>query len=178
MSSISPLDNLISALEGRARQIARELNERYEHVACERYVTHFVLLHTDHIQCLRSGNFSSAYTLLKSIGRLSQRLEREEHVNRTRSERPRRRLKLREERFRRGPMVCGYVTGDFREFSPKYDTCLSKLMTYEPSILRAVSWSWSRSQRDAADVYNRLAENCNCMSPIVGADVVSVPVNS
>jgi hypothetical protein len=147
MSEISPLDNLIYSLEGRARQIARELGRRYEHVACERYVTHFVLLHTDHIQCLKSGDFSSAYVILKAIGRLSQRIEREEHSA----------------RHRRGPMVCGYVTGDFREFSPKYDTDLSKLMVYEPSFLKAVTWSWSRSQKDAASVYNRLAENCTAI---------------
>jgi len=108
---------------------------------------------------LKAGNFSSAYVLLKTIGRLSQRIEREELNARQRAESPRRRLKHRPERYRRGPMVCGYVTGDFREFSPKFDSDLSKLMTYEPSILRACAWSWSRSQQDAADIYNRLAEN-------------------
>jgi hypothetical protein len=98
--------------------------------------------------------------LLKSIGRLSQRLEREELIARQRLDKQKKRLKIRPERFRRGPLVCGYVTGDFREFSPKFDTDLSKIMTYEPSLLRACSWSWSRSQRDAAEVYNRLAASC------------------
>ncbi len=160
MTEHSPLDNLIISFESRARQIARELNEHYKHIACERYVTHFVLMHTEHIQCLKSGDFTSAYVILKAIGRLSQRIEREEHTAQNRIDRSARRLKLRPERFRRGPIVCCYVTGDFREFSPKFDTDLSKLMIYEPSILRAVAWSWSRSQQDAALVYNRLAENC------------------
>jgi hypothetical protein len=160
MIAVSPLDNLIGSLEGRARKIARELGSRYEYVPCDRYVSHFVLLHTDHIQCLRSGNFSSAYVLLKAIGRLSQRVEREELMARQRLERSKRRLKLRPERFRRGPLVCGYVTGDFREFSPKFSTDLSKLMVYEPSLLQACAWSWSRSQKDAAEVYTRLATSC------------------
>jgi hypothetical protein len=123
------------------------------------------MLHTDHVQCLRSGNFTSAYVLLKSIGRLSQRIEREEAAGRQRAEQTKRRLKLRPERFRRGPVVCGYVTGDFREFSPKFDTELSKIMTYEPSLLRACSWSWSKSQHDAAEVYNRLTETCDDYLP-------------
>jgi hypothetical protein len=165
MLNISPLDSLINVLEGRARMIARELCSHYDHVACDRYVSHFVLMHTDHVHYLKAGNFSSAYTVLKAIGRLSQRLEREELLARQRAARPKRRLRIRQERFRRGPLVCGYVTGDFREFSPKFDTGMSKLMVYEPSLLQACAWSWSRSQQDAAEVYNRLVAGSPQESP-------------
>jgi hypothetical protein len=164
MSEPSLLDQLIIAFEARARLIARTLSSRYTYVSCEKYVTHFVMLHTDHIHCLRNGDFTTAYNLLRSIGRLSQRLEEEEAKLRQRAECPNKRLKLREERFRRGPLVCGYVAGDFRSFSPKFDTTLSKIVADEPSILQVGVWSWSRGQRDAAEVYNKLGTILAAMS--------------
>ena len=156
MNQTNALDELISAFECRARKVARDLTTRYDYVPCERYAARFVALHTDHIRLLRSGDFSRAYEHLQSIGRLSQRLEREEHMMKHRAERPKIRLKFRAERFRRGPMVCCYLAGDFREFSPKFDTSLSKIMTAQPSLLKLGTWSWSHGQRDAAQIYNRL----------------------
>lgn len=118
----SRLEELIAILEERARTIREQLAPHVRYVKVQEYLNEFSDLHSRHLQSLRAQNLLLAHELLIKIHDLSFRLARDEFWARHHAETPYLQYKLRGDAFSRGSMICSYVAGDLKSYSPCYPT--------------------------------------------------------
>jgi HNH endonuclease len=111
------LEELIKILEFRAAAIERDLQNCYR-VEVAHCLPKFLSLHKEHIAALRRRDYVLAHEILQEINRLSYSLETSE-VGLLRKPGLDYAM-LSSEHYSRGALMCGYVAGDLRRESKRY----------------------------------------------------------
>lgn len=119
-------DELIKLLCNRADKIRKKLNTFYKYIEVKKYLDEFIDLHNKHINALKSGNIILAHEILCDIHNLSFEIEKDEFWTRHKIETPNVHYSLRKDIFKRGILICGYIVGDLKSYSPMYPSDLYK----------------------------------------------------
>jgi len=126
------VDDLISVLNIRAREIQQYLQRRYSGNQGEsgRMAENFTRLHEEHIELLRKGHIVAAHDLLAKIHELSFEVQEKDDELRGRL----RRYYCGAPRYVRGFIVNAYIVNEFSENSDKYQLKENELATNAEGI--------------------------------------------
>ena len=111
---------LAEVLEARAERIRRELAGHYAHTPVDVFLARFGELHARHVRELRAGRIAPAHRVLDEIHDVSFQLEWKEFWTDREVNHPGAVYELADDAFTRGPLICAYVVGDMRSYSPLY----------------------------------------------------------
>lgn len=111
---------LAEALEARAERIGRELAGFYTYTPVDGFLARFEELHEKHVRELHAGRVAPAHRVLNGIHDVSFELEWKEFWTDREINHPDAVYELADDAFTRGPLICAYLVGDMRSYSPLY----------------------------------------------------------